>query len=158
MNAVAFGNPTTGLAGGFLLVLHTKQLSKTSLMSFEIPVENNPTFSKDFWNYNEKHDQTHAILVVLDVCYTCHHQSQILNNVQWNQSYITFLKSQQHSVDLLTYTHLDHDQTFELCHLWYILSAFFNNDLLNNNGIFSFTILVWIQHSVLPILAGITVL
>ena len=48
MNAVAFRNPTTGLGGGFLLVLHTKQLSKTSLISFEIPVENNPAFPKDF--------------------------------------------------------------------------------------------------------------
>ena len=148
LNLVALGNPITGLGVGFLWVSHTTQLLQTSLISFQISVESNPAFLKRFLIYKQRPDQTaYAILLVFNVFYTCHHQSQISSNVQWNQSYIPFLvKSQQHtqaaltcsnkqttltiktperhhwlvSVNLLTYRHLYPDQTFEHCHHWYL--------------------------------------
>ena len=50
MNVVALGKPTIGLGGGLLWVLHTAELSQTSLISFEISVENNPVFFKTAFN------------------------------------------------------------------------------------------------------------
>ena len=115
LNVVALGNPT-------VWVLQIIQLSQTSLISFEISVENNPGFFKRSLKLlGEAWPNCLCNFTSFECFYTCQHQSQISNKVQWNQSYIPFLvKAQQHSVHLLAYTHLYPDQTFELYHIWYL--------------------------------------
>ena len=54
LSVFAFCNPTIGLGGGFLWVLHTTQLSQFSLISFEISVENNSAFLKRFFKLLEE--------------------------------------------------------------------------------------------------------